>query len=63
MRAFANQVQEILLVQLPVRLQGTQEASASLGRPADLRLSPRTVGNDRMIKVSQRYEVRHLAGL
>ena len=39
-----NHAQETLLVHMPGRLQGTQEATASFARPADLRLSPRTVG-------------------
>ena len=58
-----NHAQETLLVHMPGRLQGTQEATASFARPADLRLSPRTVDNERMIKVWQRYKASHLAGL
>jgi hypothetical protein len=56
-------VQETWLIHMLVRLQDTQEATASFARPADLRLLPRTVGNARMIKAWQRHEARHFAGL
>ena len=55
--------QETWLIHMLVRLQDTQEATASFARPADLRLLPRTVGNARMIKAWQRHEARHFAGL
>jgi len=50
-KTYTNHVQEILPVHMPGRLQGTQEATASFARRADLRLLPRTVGNARTIKV------------
>jgi len=41
-QASANQLPEILLVQVLARLQDTQEATASLAHAADLWLLPKT---------------------
>ena len=49
-RAHTNHVQEILLVNVPARLQDTQEATAALAHSTDLRLCERRSDNARMIK-------------